>query len=50
VFLVTHPLVSLASTSKTLSDPRFSGLGAVQRMAAAQRAAAKSGTTSAKEA
>ncbi|MFL6141975.1 MAG: protein translocase subunit SecD [Labedaea sp.] len=51
VFLVTHPLVALASTSKILSDPRFSGLGAVQRMAAAQRAAAKAGTTtSAKEA
>jgi preprotein translocase subunit SecD len=41
VFLVTHPLVALASTSKTLSNPRFSGLGAVQRMAAAQRAAAR---------
>jgi len=41
VFLVTHPLVALASTSKTLSNPKFSGLGAVQRMAAAQRAAAR---------
>jgi preprotein translocase subunit SecD len=41
VFLVTHPLVALASRSKTLSNPRFSGLGAVQRMAAAQRAAAR---------
>jgi preprotein translocase subunit SecD len=41
VFLVTHPLVALASTSKTLSHPRFSGLGTVQRMAAAQRAAAR---------
>lgn len=41
VFLVTHPLVSLASTSKTLSHPRFSGLGTVQRLAAAQRAAAR---------
>jgi preprotein translocase subunit SecD len=42
VFLVTHPLVALASTSKTLSSPRFSGLGAIQRLAAQQRAAAKS--------
>jgi preprotein translocase subunit SecD len=41
VFLVTHPLVAMASTSKTLSHPKFSGLGAVQRLAAAQRAAAR---------
>jgi preprotein translocase subunit SecD len=41
VFLVTHPLVAMASTSKTLSSPKFSGLGAVQRMAAEQRTAAK---------
>ncbi|HEV2781307.1 MAG TPA: protein translocase subunit SecD [Actinophytocola sp.] len=41
VFLVTHPLVALASTSKLLSSPRFSGLGAVQRLAAEQRAAAR---------
>jgi preprotein translocase subunit SecD len=43
VFLVTHPLVALASRSKTWSSPRFSGLGAMQRIAAAQRAAGKSG-------
>jgi preprotein translocase subunit SecD len=43
VFLVTHPLVVLASRSKTLSSPRFSGLGAMQRMAAAQRASAQAG-------
>jgi preprotein translocase subunit SecD len=36
VFLVTHPLVVLISQSKTLSRPSLSGLGAVQRMAAAR--------------
>lgn len=39
VFLVTHPLVALASRNKFLSHPAMSGLGAVQRMAAKQRAA-----------
>lgn len=39
VFLVTHPLVALASRNKFLSHPAMSGLGAVQRMAARQRAA-----------
>ncbi|HEU5472856.1 MAG TPA: protein translocase subunit SecD [Actinophytocola sp.] len=39
VFLVTHPLVVYASKSKFLSGPRLSGLGAMQRMAAANRAA-----------
>jgi preprotein translocase subunit SecD len=39
VFLVTHPLVALASKNKVLSKPAFSGLGAVQRMADRQRAA-----------
>jgi preprotein translocase subunit SecD len=38
VFLVTHPLVVLASRSKTLSKPNVSGLGAVQRAGAALRA------------
>jgi preprotein translocase subunit SecD len=41
VFLVTHPLVALASKSRVLSSPKFSGLGAVQRLAAQQRAAVK---------
>jgi preprotein translocase subunit SecD len=51
VFLVTHPLVALASTSKLLSNPKFSGLGAVQRAGAAQRAAAAGrATTAVKEA
>ncbi|HEY7594614.1 MAG TPA: protein translocase subunit SecD [Actinophytocola sp.] len=38
VFFVTHPLVALASKSKMLSNPRFSGLGAVQRLASERRA------------
>jgi preprotein translocase subunit SecD len=37
VFLVTHPLVVLAARSRTWSSPRFSGLGAVARLAAEQR-------------
>ncbi len=37
VFLVTHPLVVVISQSKVLSRPSLSGLGAVQRMAAAKR-------------
>ncbi|MGH3980706.1 MAG: protein translocase subunit SecD, partial [Pseudonocardiaceae bacterium] len=39
VFLVTHPLVAMVSESKVLSRPSLSGLGAVQRMAAATRSA-----------
>jgi preprotein translocase subunit SecD len=46
VFLVTHPLVALASRSKFLSSPKMSGLGAVQRQANERRAA---GRTVAKE-
>jgi preprotein translocase subunit SecD len=46
VFLVTHPLVALASRSKFLSSPKMSGLGAVQRQASKQRAASR---TAAKE-
>jgi preprotein translocase subunit SecD len=54
VFLVTHPLVAIASRSKFLSRPSMSGLGAVQRagvqMRAAQAAAAGAvATSSAKE-
>lgn len=41
VFLVTHPLVALASTSKVLSRPSMSGLGAVQRQANERRATAR---------
>lgn len=39
VFLVTHPLVTLASKSPRLSKPRFSGLGGVQTLGARRRAA-----------
>ncbi|MDR7303274.1 preprotein translocase subunit SecD [Haloactinomyces albus] len=41
VFLVTHPLVVLASKNKFLSKPGVSGLGAVQRMGERARAARK---------
>jgi preprotein translocase subunit SecD len=41
VFLVTHPLVALASRSKFLSKPSMSGLGAVQRAPSDRRAAAR---------
>lgn len=37
VFLVTHPLVALASQSRLLSQPHLSGLGAAQRAAAQSR-------------
>jgi len=37
VFLVTHPLVAVASTSRTLSSPALSGLGKVQRQAQQRR-------------
>ena len=40
VFLVTWPLVYLASKSTTLSKPAFNGLGAVQQIARERRAAA----------
>lgn len=39
VFLVTHPLVVLVSQSKRLSSPKLSGLGGVQTIGAARRAA-----------
>ncbi|RCW43906.1 preprotein translocase subunit SecD [Halopolyspora algeriensis] len=41
VFLVTHPLVALASRSRLLANPALSGLGAVQRMGEQARAARK---------
>jgi preprotein translocase subunit SecD len=40
VFLFTHPLVALFARSKTFTSPRISGLGSVQRVGAAKRAAA----------
>ena len=42
VFLVTWPLVYLASKSPTLAKPAFNGLGAVQQIARERRAAATS--------
>lgn len=41
VFLITWPLVYLASKSSTLSKPVFNGLGAVQQIARERRAAGK---------
>ena len=43
VFLVTWPLVYLASKSPTLAKPSYNGLGAVQQVARERRAVAKSG-------
>lgn len=48
VFLVTHPLVALASKSKFLSNPKLSGLGGAQRSATIQRQA-RVGTAAVKE-
>ncbi|WAL63494.1 protein translocase subunit SecD [Amycolatopsis cynarae] len=50
VFLVTHPLVALASQSKTLSNPKLTGLGGVQSVSAERRTARKAATAAAKEA
>ncbi|BBZ14204.1 protein translocase subunit SecD [Mycobacterium branderi] len=43
VFLVTWPLVYLASKSPTLGKPAYNGLGAVQQVARERRAAAHTG-------
>ncbi|BBY08306.1 protein translocase subunit SecD [Mycobacterium noviomagense] len=43
VFLVTWPLVYLASKSATLAKPKFNGLGAVQQVARERRAVAQVG-------
>jgi len=40
VFLVTHPLVALASNSRVFGSPTLSGLGAVARIGADRKAAA----------
>ncbi|WP_086826350.1 protein translocase subunit SecD [Allokutzneria sp. NRRL B-24872] len=45
VFLVTHPLVAMASKSKLLSKPSWSGLGEAHRTAAASRSMAKASST-----
>jgi preprotein translocase subunit SecD len=47
VFFVTHPLVAIAAKSKTLSSPKFSGLGRIHRHPAGRGVPAK---TAAKEA
>jgi preprotein translocase subunit SecD len=44
VFLVTWPLVYLASKSPTLAKPAFNGLGAIQQVARERRASAYSQT------
>jgi preprotein translocase subunit SecD len=49
VFLVTHPLVVLASRSKTMSKPSMSGLGAVARIGRANRAQRAKTAVGAKE-
>nr|WP_228046018.1 protein translocase subunit SecD [Saccharopolyspora sp. HNM0983] len=45
VFLVTHPLVAMASKNKFLSQPSVSGLGSAHRLGAKNRAARKAATT-----
>lgn len=50
VFLVTHPLVAMASKSKFLSNPKLSGLGGAQQAGVDQRAHAGSKSTAVKEA
>ncbi len=46
VFLVTHPLVALASNSRVFSSPTLSGLGSVARIGAdTKRAAAAAGAS-----
>ncbi|RJQ87878.1 protein translocase subunit SecD [Amycolatopsis panacis] len=53
VYLVTHPLVALVSTSKSpfLSNPRHLGLGSVQRLSAQRKATRRpAGRTNPKEA
>ncbi|BBX82299.1 protein translocase subunit SecD [Mycolicibacterium aubagnense] len=44
VFLVTWPLVYLASKSRMIAKPAFNGLGAVQRIAQERRAASYAAT------
>jgi preprotein translocase subunit SecD len=39
VFLITWPLMYLASKSATMAKPGFNGLGAVQQVARERRAA-----------
>ncbi|NKE57208.1 protein translocase subunit SecD, partial [Lentzea sp. PSKA42] len=50
VFLVTHPLVAMASKSKFLSNPKLSGLGGALREGASHRAGASGKSAAVKEA
>ncbi|MFJ8965541.1 protein translocase subunit SecD [Lentzea sp. NPDC102401] len=50
VFLVTHPLVAIASKSKLLSNSSLSGLGGAAREGASHRATSTGKTTAVKEA
>ncbi|WP_410667440.1 protein translocase subunit SecD [Amycolatopsis sp. cmx-4-68] len=52
VYLVTHPLVAMVSTSKSsfLSNPRHLGLGAVQQLGSQRKKAASVGRANVKEA
>jgi preprotein translocase subunit SecD len=47
VFLFTHPIVALATRSKRFMNPRYSGLGSVQKVAADRAAAAPPAPTKA---
>ncbi|GAB2977236.1 protein translocase subunit SecD [Saccharothrix stipae] len=49
VFLVTHPLVSMVSKSKSLSNPKLSGLGGAAQAAAQDRALSGAKSTAVKE-
>jgi preprotein translocase subunit SecD len=44
VFLVTHPLVALASNSRVFGSPGLSGLGEVARIGAQRRKATAAAT------
>ncbi|HZZ47460.1 MAG TPA: protein translocase subunit SecD [Pseudonocardia sp.] len=48
VFLVTHPLVAMASNSRLFSSPAWSGLGAVARIGAQKRRAAAAAAAAAR--
>ncbi|NUT51276.1 MAG: protein translocase subunit SecD [Saccharothrix sp.] len=49
VFLVTHPLVSMVSKSKSLSSPKLSGLGGAARAAVDDRTLSGAKSTAVKE-
>lgn len=49
VFLVTHPLVAMVSKSKTLSNPKLSGLGGAIQAAVDDRALSGAKSTAVKE-